>query len=177
MHLYKVRLLIRSQLLVPLLISIHAPIKVRPSSRIKSSSVFSFQSTHLFKVRLKEFDVKSALLYFNPRIYLRCDDFITTPISFSQDFNPHTYMRCDCMSSAYYSLYTNFNPRTYMRCDELTDPSQCLLAYFNPRTYMRCDTDLCSKSITNTLILFKSIQIFLFNKVICIKIINSNNKL
>lgn len=114
-----------------------------------------FQSTHLFKVRLKEFDVKSALLYFNPRIYLRCDDFITTPISFSQDFNPHTYMRCDCMSSAYYSLYTNFNPRTYMRCD----------------------TDLCSKSITNTLILFKSIQIFLFNKVICIKIINSNNKL
>ena len=77
-----------------------------------------FQSTYLYKVRLKLIISILIPLCFNPRTYIRYDSSIPSAINARDGFNPRTYIRYDTVPlPPTYPSFDGFNPRTYIRYD------------------------------------------------------------
>ena len=124
-------------------------------------AIYSFQSTYLYKVRPAGEIPLVRYHCFNPRTYIRYDQWIFGCVSKSNGFQStylykvrlvgggggsgyngfqSTYLykvrlrtsRCQCNR-------WSFNPRTYIRYDPCRSVSSLLPQRFNPRTYIRYD--------------------------------------
>ena len=121
-----------------------------------------FQSTYLYKVRLKLIISILIPLCFNPRTYIRYDLLIASVLILSilfqstylykvrrscrhvrllslSSFNPRTYIRYDPPAARISAARLCFNPRTYIRYDSIRKGTCYRIRSFNPRTYIRYD--------------------------------------
>ena len=60
--------------------------------------------------------------------------------SYQSGFNPRTYIRYDDFQARHLNSIISFNPRTYIRYDSRGRTICTTLFSFNPRTYIRYDT-------------------------------------
>ena len=76
---------------------------------------------------------------FNPRTYIRYDDFQARHLNSIISFNPRTYIRYDSRGRTICTTLFSFNPRTYIRYDRARSSVISSTSGFNPRTYIRYD--------------------------------------
>ena len=80
-----------------------------------------FQSTYLYKVRRAETILTIRQRSFNPRTYIRYDDYPRDDPLYPFGFNPRTYIRYDFCRAQGNGIIRCFNPRTYIRYDCITN--------------------------------------------------------
>ena len=130
-----------------------------------------FQSTYLYKVRLKKGINIITNNSFNPRTYIRYDSSCFSGLFSTNSFQSTYLYKVRRVALISVRAYQSFNPRTYIRYD-IREPFEFLhYLSFNPRTYIRYDR-YSGAGLTNEQ-MFQSTYLYKVRQIDAICISNS----